>query len=599
MLKLQKAFATLLLAAMVLGAGDNSMARSRENITQLPEAFQEDSNGILRLYNIFPRNYDNFDAMTADLERIRDMGFTHVWLNPLHLTTGVEKKDWPAGTPNGLRGSLYSMRDPYQFNPDFSTVTAADRANLSEEDIFERDKAALQRFTTKARELGMVPMFDLVLSHIAPDSKIVDGTHPQFQEVDTNPWVARYANGKPKRHGLDQDGNILPGIKYPDKEVWDDVVMLQYEKPEVRQQIIDHLWKPFVEMYLDLGFQGIRVDSVANNDPDVMRQTIAHFHDLHQEKYGVGPTILGESLGGTPERQARIQPMATHLYNSAYWVPNLTGPNMAEDGKDAKALWADPYNWFLTDMGQKQAIVFTDQDGNPVEGRKGGTVGYAGSHDELPWVLHFPQQTQDITAEERDAELFRVSEIDYDIDAKAAEAGLREKIAVAALASDGGWFLTSFDERLDTTLRSVFDKQIKGKQLGNLEAFVSDINATLAAQPENKLGSWAKRHFVDGKPELVIIERHVGPGLDGPSNLILANASPESALELNVADIQRIAAMTNRQPKDFVTLGADSGIWTVGGIQLPEPEKLLEAKLSFGDRLQRARESVSTQVAQK
>jgi starch synthase (maltosyl-transferring) len=556
-----------------------------------PEAYQAQYNGILRLYNLFPRNYADIDAMTADLPRIRDMGFTHVWLNPLHETTAVEKKKWPEGTPNGLKGSLYSMRDPHMINPDFSVVPPHKHAQMTPDEIWEEDKAALKRFTAKASELGMVPMFDLVLSHLAPDSAIVEGTDPHYQAVDTKPWFARYANGKPKRHGLDQDGNILPGIQYPDKEVWDDVVMLKYDDPKIRAEITEHLWKPFVQTYYDLGFRGIRVDSVANNDRDVMRDTIAHFRELFHKDTGMEPTILGESLGGTMEQQGKIRGQATHLYNSAYWLTNLTGPNISNDKRDARAVWADPNNWFLQESGQKQDIIFKDADGQLIEGRKGGTVGYAGSHDELPWIYHFPRSLPPIEPLHLDEVLFKARELNFPLDKKAAVLGLREKVAVAALASDGGWFMTSFDDKADTTLRSVFDKHMQdGESLADLSGLVKDINNILRQMPQTQAGSWSKRHFLPGRDGLVIIERHTGYGHEGPSNLVLINADPEQDISLKPAELRKLAQLTGRNAQDIAA--HKGGVWTGSNITLPAPEQVATLRESFADRLKQAREKV-------
>lgn len=558
-----------------------------------PEAYQAEYNGILRLYNMFPRNYANIDAMTADLPRIRAMGFSHVWLNPLHEPTGVEKKKWPEGTPNGLKGSLYSMRDPYMINPDFSVVPEGERADMTREEIWEKDKAALKRFTAKATELGMVPMFDLVLSHIAPDSPIVDGTHPQFRDVDTKPWFARYPNGQPKRHGLDQEGNILPGIQYPDKEVWDDVVMLEYDDPKVRQEIIDHLWKPFVEEYLDMGFTGIRVDSVANNHSVVMEQTLEHFRSLFAQRYGGEPTVLGESLGGTIEAQGKIRGQATHLYNSAYWVPNLTGPNISADKRSAKEMWAQDSNWYQQEKGQKQDIIFNGRDGQPIAGRKGGTVGYAGSHDELPWIYHFPQSLPPIEPLTLDEVMFKAHDHNFPLDRDAAVRGLREKTAMAALTSDGGWFMTSFDDKADTTLRSVFDKHQEGESLADLRDFVTDINTILQQQPQNAFGSWSKRFFLDGRDELVIVERHTGFGHSGPANLIVMNADHTREASLSPAEIRKLAALTGRNADDLLARDGSTGVWYGRDVRVPAPEQMAQySRQGFASRVQQARENL-------
>lgn len=569
-----------------------------------PEAYSPDNNGILRLYNMFPRSYADIDAMTADLPRIRDMGFTHVWLNPMHEPTSVEKKKWPEGTPNGLKGSLYSMRDPLMINPDFSVVRGERRNSMSREDIWEEDKAALQRFTARATELGMVPMFDLVLSHIAPDSAIVDGTHPKFQHVDTKPWFDRYENGQPKRHGLDQDGNILPGIKYPDKEVWDDVVMLEYDDAKVRSEITEHLWKPFVDMYYDLGFRGIRVDSVANNHADVMRDTLQHFRDRFTAEHGIEPTILGESLGGTMEQQGKIRERATHMYNSAYWVPNLTGPNISDDKRGAKAMWSEDSNWFQQESGQKQDIVFRNRDGSINKDRKGGTVGYAGSHDELPWVYHFPTTLPPIEPVTLDEVMFKAHEPEFPIDAKAAVIGLREKVAMAAMASDGGWFMTSFDDKADTTLRSVFDKKHEGKSLADISDLVTDINTILKDMPRTQFGSWSKRFFLPERDNLVIIERHTGFGHEGPANLVLLNADPDQKVQLKPNEIRTLAQMTGRDVHDFVKAGSEAGVWYGRDVQPPSREQLADRFTSpyrFVQKLLHARgnHKNEAQVAQR
>lgn len=573
----------------------------------LPEAYQPEFNGVMRMYNLFPRSYKNINEMTADLPRIREMGFTHVWINPIHTPTSVEKKKWPEGTPNGLKGSLYAMKDPYQINPDFSVVardeegrayeTGSDgkKVFLSDSLVFEKDRAAIRAFTDKAKSLGMVPMFDLVLSHISPDSGIVDGTHRRFQGINTAPWFDRYANGQPKRHGLDQDGNILPDIKYPDKEVWDDVVMFKYDDPAIRSEITEKLWKPFVKQYLDWGFMGIRVDSVANNNAEVMGDTIAYFSELHKQKYGVEPQIIGESLGGTIEAQSKISPYATHLYNSAYWTPLTVGPNLSATKETAQQMWGHDDNWFLKEMGQKQALIFRDKQGNAIPGRKGGTVGYAGSHDELPWVLQFPQQLPAMDPHMADEVYFRAPSVHFGIDAKTATRSMREKIAQAALASDGGWFITSFDDKLDTTLRSVFDKHHEGVSLGDLTDYIKDLNRILKAQPQTQFGSWAKRFFLEGHDELVIIERHTGFDRSGPANLIILNTDPEQTVVLSPEDISTLARQTGRPREDFLSRDGEKGVWLGEHIAVPEKQALMDHKprSSFASRVQLARERVA------
>lgn len=595
----------LLSSALFLGAAERPAIQQycpwgthMDNTCTAPEAYQPENNGIMRMYNLFPRNYANIDEMTADLPRIREMGFSHVWMNPIHETTEVEKKDWPQGTPNGLKGSIYSMRDPFMIAKDFSVVPEEKRAHMSRDEIWEEDKAALKRFTAKATELGMVPMFDLVLSHLAPDSELAKGTHPKFTGVDTKPWFDRYENGEPKRHGLDQDGNILPGIRYPDKEVWDDVVVLKYDTPAIRSEILENLWKPFVKEYFDMGFTGIRVDSVANNNKEVMQETLGYFSDLHEQRYGHKPHIVGETLGGTFETQGKIRGQATHLYNSSYWMPNLTGPNNTRHADDARGMWAGDDNWLLQEAGRKQDIIYRGEDGKLIEGRKGGTVGYAGSHDELPWIYHFPLVGPRMDPKALDEKLFKAHELDFPLDPKAAIIGLREKVAAVALVSDGGWFMTSFDDRADTTLRSVFDKHKQGEALGDISDLVKDINGILKALPQTQFGSWSKRHFLEGRDNLVIVERHTGFGHEGPNNLVMLNADPDQHVMLTPDEVRHLARVTNRSESAFLAPQGEQGVWYGRDIQPPSRQQMLTQKPNSGFT-ERVSEARRTQVDNK
>src|SRR5262245_48066234 len=68
------------------------------------------------IYQIFPRNFSsegNFTAITTQLNRLKDLGVTILWLMPIH-PIGQEKK-------KGSIGSPYAVRDYYAINPDYGT----------------------------------------------------------------------------------------------------------------------------------------------------------------------------------------------------------------------------------------------------------------------------------------------------------------------------------------------------------------------------------------------------------------------------------------------------------------------------------------------
>src|SRR5690242_11353491 len=68
------------------------------------------------IYEIYPRAFSqqgNFNAITARLDELKDLGVTILWLMPIH-PIGQEKK-------KGTIGSPYAVRDYYAINPDYGT----------------------------------------------------------------------------------------------------------------------------------------------------------------------------------------------------------------------------------------------------------------------------------------------------------------------------------------------------------------------------------------------------------------------------------------------------------------------------------------------
>src|SRR5689334_19624616 len=57
------------------------------------------------IYEIFPRNFSaqgNFNGVTAQLDRLKELGVTVLWLMPIHIT-GTEKKKGTIGSPYAVR----------------------------------------------------------------------------------------------------------------------------------------------------------------------------------------------------------------------------------------------------------------------------------------------------------------------------------------------------------------------------------------------------------------------------------------------------------------------------------------------------------------
>jgi len=164
----------------------------------------------LSIYQIFIRNFTvegTFKAAEERLEEIAELGFSWVYLTPIHPIGEVARK--------GTYGSPYAIRD----------YRRLDAALGTEEDF--------HRFIQRANQRGLRVMIDVVYNHTAPDSRLAQ-EHPE--------WFLQDARGKISRKCDD----------------WSDVVDLDYASGHteaLRQELIDTLiyWRK-------LGVQGFRCD---------------------------------------------------------------------------------------------------------------------------------------------------------------------------------------------------------------------------------------------------------------------------------------------------------------------------------------------------
>src|SRR6266481_1751515 len=164
------------------------------------------------IYEIYPRDFSaegNFNGITAQLDRLKDLGITIIWLMPIH-PIGQEKK-------KGTIGSPYAVRDYYGINPDYGT------------------KDDLKRLISEAHKRGQKVIIDIVANHTSWDSVMMKW--PDFYEHD--------ANGR---------------ITYPHD--WSDVAELNYGNPQLRRYMTDMLKYWIREVDLD----GFRCD-VAEDVP--------------------------------------------------------------------------------------------------------------------------------------------------------------------------------------------------------------------------------------------------------------------------------------------------------------------------------------------
>jgi glycosidase len=171
------------------------------------------------VYEIFPRVFStggNFEGITAQLDRLKELGVNIIWLMPIH-PTGQEKK-------KGTIGSPYAVRDFYAINPDYGTA----------ED--------LKRLVREAHRRELRVFIDIVANHTSWDSVMMKT--PEF-------YVRDPATGK---------------INSPHD--WTDVAELNYDSPALRKYMTDMLVYWVREFDLD----GFRCDVAAEVPTDFWEQ---------------------------------------------------------------------------------------------------------------------------------------------------------------------------------------------------------------------------------------------------------------------------------------------------------------------------------------
>jgi cyclomaltodextrinase / maltogenic alpha-amylase / neopullulanase len=160
------------------------------------------------VYEVFPRAFSkegNFKGVTAQLDRLKDLGVTVIWLMPIHPVGKLKAK--------GTLGSPYAVRDYDAINPEYGTADD------------------LKQLVAGAHQRGMKVFIDIVANHTSWDSVLLE-KHPD--------WYTHDAAGK-----------VVP--PNPD---WVDVADLNYANKDLRKYMTGML----VRWLRDFGLDGFRCD---------------------------------------------------------------------------------------------------------------------------------------------------------------------------------------------------------------------------------------------------------------------------------------------------------------------------------------------------
>ena len=225
------------------------------------------------IYNLFPPLVGPIPRWEEHLDRIARMGFTWIFLNPIH-------------TP-GMSGSLYAVKDYFGLNPRFYPESGED------------PEAALRHFLKEAARRHLKVMLDLVINHTAIDSPLVR-QHPE--------WYAKDEAGQIKHPGAIDPADATRVT------VWGDLAELEYWPPPDPEGLL-HYWDAVLAKYLGLGFMGFRADAAYKIPGDFWGRLIGEARNLEPQVQ-----FFAETLGCRLDECSQLASSGfDFLYNSSKW----------------------------------------------------------------------------------------------------------------------------------------------------------------------------------------------------------------------------------------------------------------------------------------
>jgi cyclomaltodextrinase / maltogenic alpha-amylase / neopullulanase len=314
---------TLILAALLLApafarAGEPAKPTARNSPAWLRD-------GVI--YEIFPRDFSpagNLNGVTAQLDRLKDLGVTVLWVMPIHPIGEKARK--------GDFGSPYSIKDYYAVDPNYGTLD--DFKNL----------------VAGAHQRGLKVIMDLVANHTSWDNVLI--IRPKVAALQTPRAKGRVADGgktataHPEFYKHDTSGNIIspePG--------WSDVAGLNYANPQLREYMIA-MMKYWIQTSDIDGFRcdvawGVPVDfweqaraALENSKPDIIMLAEASQPDLLTNAFDIDYSWpLLHALNDVLERGApasRLQ--ATWEENVRLFPTNSLHLDTSDDHDEARAV---------------------------------------------------------------------------------------------------------------------------------------------------------------------------------------------------------------------------------------------------------------------
>ena len=263
-----------------------------------------------RIYNLFPLLVGKIPNWEVHLDRINEMGFNWIYLNPINYP--------------GFSGSLYSIKDHFTLNSKFA--------------VDERDAKtwnSFKEFVKIAHEKDIKIMMDLVINHTAIDAVAESKDQKIFKkswykkkfaliekrtnhiirffEDDEDPVINEYPPEEFKLEKRIANPFAIDPADANKITIWGDLAELSYEGDHVDNLM--NYWKKLLHFYTDLGLDGYRCDAAYKIDPEIWTDLIDYTKIMNPSAI-----FWAETLGCTLKECARISDQFDFIASSSkYW----------------------------------------------------------------------------------------------------------------------------------------------------------------------------------------------------------------------------------------------------------------------------------------
>ena len=261
----------------------------------------------VKIYNLYPQLIGHISKWSDHLDRIKEMNFDWVYVNPFHLP--------------GFSGSCYSLKSHYLYNPLFTKGTF-DYDNLEAEQ--EKGNALISEFCSNANAKGLKVMMDIVVNHTSFDSELL---------MTNSYWYEHDNDGEIKKPGTLEDGYFIE---------WGDLLQLDNLSKDLdtRREIWKY-WRDYLTYYIELGVKGFRCDAAYMVPTELWKFLIPEIKKQNPEII-----FIAETLNCKPEKIKELSAAGfDFVMNSIKW-------------------WNYKDHWFMMDyskwMGTANSLAFPE-----------------------------------------------------------------------------------------------------------------------------------------------------------------------------------------------------------------------------------------------